>query len=202
MKRVLFSSYLCCMIIYAYGQIWGGEITYENVSPFNNHFRIHLTKFSVCQSVYDLSVASVYPGDGLNIAIPRSDSIILSNNILQNNYDAVYVYPPLLDGSFYIWYEDSINMEGLNYPNSSKFPFHLESFLKINPFLGPNNSVFFADNSITLGDLNKPFLHNPAAIDIDGDSLSFQFLDLDGPDSSEYWIPTDMHINPKSGEII
>jgi len=201
MKR-LFIFYLFLITLFnSKGQNIGGEIIFKNnSSPYTYDFT--MTKYTSYPSSNNLLLVSIGMGDGNTLTVNRTDSLILHNNILLSNYKYIHTYPTVANDLFIIYYEDSTNNTlGINYPNSSQFHFYLQSGLNINTLFGINNSVYFADKPIMLGDINKPLKQNLTAIDDDSDSLSFELIDLDGADSNKYWIPNTMILNPINGEL-
>lgn len=81
----------------------------------------------------------------------------------------------------------------VNPPNSENVPFHLQtSYAFPNcAFDGPNNTPTLEQPPIDIGCVGQPFLHNPNAVDIDGDSLSYTlvvpFQDVNVPVPNYLW---------------
>lgn len=79
-------------------------------------------------------------------------------------------------GEFVIMIDD-MNRNGgvINVPNSIAQSFSVRTLLRISPVTGRNNcSAQFLNSPIQDACLNQPWVHNPAAFDPDGDSLSFE----------------------------
>ena len=80
-------------------------------------------------------------------------------------------------GNYIVTYNEPNRNDGiLNMDNSVNTPFYVESILRIDPFLGCNNSPAMLIAPIDFGCVGVAFYHNPGAFDSDGDSLSFEFV--------------------------
>ena len=81
------------------------------------------------------------------------------------------------NGTYIVTYQEPNRNGGiLNMDNSINTPFFVESILRIDPFLGCNNSPVMLIPPIDFGCVGVAFYHNPGAFDQDGDSLSFEFV--------------------------
>ena len=80
-------------------------------------------------------------------------------------------------GNYIVTYLEANRNEGiLNMDNSVNTTFYVESIVRIDPFLGCNNSPVMLIPPIDFGCSGVAFYHNPGAFDVDGDSLSFEFV--------------------------
>ena len=81
------------------------------------------------------------------------------------------------NGNYIVSYLEANRNEGiLNMDNSVNTTFYVESILRIDPFLGCNNSPVMLIAPIDFGCSGVAFYHNPGAFDQDGDSLAFEFV--------------------------
>ena len=123
----------------------------------------------------------IFWGDNTGDEIPRIVFTPVPDvyDITLNIYKGTHTFPA--PGSYVISVEDPNRNGGvINIPNSINVPMFIESELVINPFLGYNNSVQLLNPPIDQGCVGKLFIHNPAAYDVDGDSLSYQLVVCQG----------------------
>jgi len=165
-----------------------GEITYEQTDDLS--FRVTITTYTKTSSVpADRDSLELCWGDGAceyvyrvngppgANGVPQGQS--LPNNIKFNQYIANHTYPGRF--TYFISMTDP-NRNGdilnINFPNSDQIPFHLSTKLVIlNPqFQGTNNTPTLLQAPIDNGNVGQPFVHNPNAFDIEGDSLSYELI--------------------------
>lgn len=107
----------------------------------------------------------------------------------------------------YLLMIDDPNRNGgvINVPNSISQTFSVQTLLVISPVTGGNCSARFLNSPIQDACLNQPWIHNPAAIDPDGDSLSYEptvCLGLNGQPIMGYTFPgPNYNIDPQNGTI-
>ncbi|MCD4773890.1 MAG: gliding motility-associated C-terminal domain-containing protein [Bacteroidales bacterium] len=171
-------------------------ITYANPTPANDSRDFLLIKW----------------GDGNETLIPRIVKTSIAPDVIYNVYIGTHTYPGV--GTYSLTMEDpNRNFGVVNIPNSIDVPIFVESELVINPFLGVNNSVQLLNQPIDYGCVDKIFMHNPGAYDIDGDSLSYKFVDCRGTEGEAipgYILPNEVlpepqntfTINSYNGDII
>jgi gliding motility-associated-like protein len=129
------------------------------------------------------------------------------NDMTLNIYTGSHTFPG--PGNYKITVEDPNRNSGvINIPNSVDVPMFIESELIINPFIGNNNSVQLLNPPIDLGCVGSMFIHNPAAYDPDGDSLSYKLVNCKGAggyDIPGYSFPMaseSFTINEINGDIV
>ena len=95
----------------------------------------------------------------------------------KNTYTKKHTFPT--NGDYTLCTVD-LNRNGgsINIEDSENVPFSISTILIIQPYFGDNNYI---NNSVQLlyspldqACLGKKFIHNPGAVDIDGDSLSYE----------------------------
>ncbi len=163
-----------------------GQITYKFIGVLLPQpvwkYEVTITTFTKTSSVAAdrPQLDSVYWGDGTGPQVFYRDSaILLPNDIKKNIYTEEHTYNG--NGEYLIHFTDpNRNANVRNIPNSVAVPFYLETKLWINPFRGANNSVITGYDPIDEGCVNRIFVHNPAAFDKDGDSLSYQLIECRG----------------------
>lgn len=187
-----------------------GEITYKAISDLKYEFTI--VTYTYTPSPADRPELQINWGDGTSQVVPRTQKINYPNNISRNVYSgAVHTFPG--QGSYTVSVEDPNRNYGvLNIPNSVNVPFYIRTQVVINPFLGPNNSVELLAPPIDNGCVNTLYLHNPAAFDADGDSLSYKLVPCRGafglpipgyilPNEVDTTVQTIFEIDPITGTI-
>ena len=181
------------------------EITYTWLG--GNAYEFTLTTYSVPNAAWEQR-DSLYVswGDGAEEPIPRVSWQNLGNDCVVNHYKAVHNYSS--SGTYKISMEDANRNYGvINVPNSVMVPMYIETELVINPFLGYNNSVQLLNAPVDKGCVGKLYLHNPAAYDPDGDSLSYRLVPcrgLDGMEIAGYSFPSasqSFEIDAVTGEL-
>jgi len=151
--------------------VWKGGLTYE----------ITILTYTYTPSLADRPDYEISWGDGTTSIIPRIQKINLPNDISVNNYVGDHTYPG--PDTYIISLEDPNRNGGIkNIPNSINVPFYIQTTLVINPFLGPNNSPVLLNPPIDNGCVGVPFIHNPGAYDVDGDSISYSLIPCKGAD--------------------
>ncbi len=105
------------------------------------------------------------------------------------------------------------NANVVNIPSSENVTFFLQSTLSIVPGLGNNCSPFLTNPPIDRGCVGLPYIHNPGAIDPEGDSLVYSLAESIGNEGFEidgYVFPNlvpgcesgSLTINPQNGTLI
>lgn len=190
-----------------------GEITYKQLSALQYEFT--LTTFTDVSQPgnADRPSATLNFGDGTSQERPRTERLILQGTFIQRNK---YVFTHTFPGysTYIISYQDpNRNNSVQNMINSINTAFYVETELVINPFIGFNNSPILLLEPIDFGGLNKLFVHNPNAYDVDGDSLSFKLvpckqdvgLDVFGfqyPDVANGFASKSFEIDAATGQLI
>jgi gliding motility-associated-like protein len=154
-----------------------GEITYRCLGALT--YEITATTYTDTDSPIDRLTLDVYFGDGLMGSFPRinggGNGEILPNGVKYNVYRQTHAYYG--SGIYDIYFVDPNRNQGVvNIPNSVLTEFAVHAFLIINPNYACNNSVELLNRPIDRGCAGVPFLHDPAAYDPDGDSLSFELV--------------------------
>ncbi|GJM33818.1 MAG: hypothetical protein DHS20C18_28190 [Saprospiraceae bacterium] len=158
-------------------------------------------------------------GDGTCTVIPRTNGNgqLLEGNVKKNIYEGTHSY--LGPGTYKIGMEDPnrvSNIININDGNSVMVPFYIETEYTVPSvvFQGCNSTPLLTTDPIDIACVGVLFRHNPAAIDEENDSLSYELIvPLQGPgmEVPSYEFPNEVPfenpenqftINPNSGEII
>lgn len=207
MKRILililFFSFITLNLFATHMR--AGEITY--VWKTGLTYEITIVTYTYTKSPADRPFYDISWGDGKISTINRNEKIDLPNDVSKNIYIGQHTYPGA--DTYIISLEDPNRNGGvINIPNSINTPFYIETKLVINPFLGVNNSPVLLNSPIDLGCVNTPFIHNPGAYDVDGDSISYKLTICkteDGQEIKGYSIPTASNsftINSITGDLL
>jgi gliding motility-associated-like protein len=189
-----------------------GEITYRQLSALQYEFT--LTTFTDISNPgnADRPTAILKFGDGTEEERPRIEKTPVGPFIQRNRYKFIHTFPGY--SNYIISYQDpNRNNNVQNMLNSINTAFYVETELVINPFIGFNNSPTLLLEPIDFGGLNKLFVHNPNAFDMDGDSLSFKLvackqdvgLDVFGfkiPDVANGFASLKLEIDPLTGQLV
>ena len=188
-----------------------GEITFKHMSGLT--YEVIILTYTFAPSPADRPELEIQWGDGTSSILPRVEKVDLTNDIRRNVYKGEHTYSGA--STYLLSLEDPNRNYGiLNIPNSVNIPFYVETTLIINPFLGPNNSPVLLNPPLDNGCVGLPYIHNPGAYDVDGDSLSYKLVECKGangeiipgfvypnmadPNNS----PGEFTINPFTGDIL
>lgn len=160
----------------------GGEITYRHINGLTYEVRVVI--YTKALNAADRPILEVnwnYGGRKDSVSRDTPNGVPVGNDILRNSYTTTHTFPG--PGTYKISVLDPNRVAGvvnINNGASVNVPFYIESFLTINPFLGPNSSPILSFPPIDVGCVNRLYLHNPGASDPDGDSLSYSLVPCRG----------------------
>ena len=182
-----------------------GEITYKHISGYT--FEITLLTYTFTPSFADRPELLVDWGDNTTSYIQRIEKIELPNDYQRNKYVGEHSFPG--PGIYEIVMQDPNRNEGVdNIPGSVNVVFCIKTTMQINPVTGFNNTPVLLNPPIDQAAVGKIFIHNPAAYDSDGDSLSYKLttcLGYDGEEIPGYTLPpysNSFTINEITGDLI
>lgn len=182
-----------------------GEITYRHIVGLT--YEVTLVTYTYAPSPADRPELEISWGDGTSDIVQRTYMHDLTPVIRRNEYQTTHTFPGA--STFTISVEDPNRNYGvINIPNSVNVPFYVETELVINQFLGPNNSVILLNPPLDYGCVDKLYVHNPAAYDPDGDSISYKLTVCRGsgglpiPGFTLPQASISFSIDPLSGDLI
>ncbi len=181
-----------------------GEITLKQLDDYT--YEILITTFTYTLSQADRSSLEVSWGDNTISFAPRLNITRLPNFYQKNVYITQHTFPG--PGTYEIVVQDpNRNLGVMNIPNSVNVVFSVKTTISINPAIGVNSTPVLLNPPIDRAALNQLFIHNPAAYDPDGDSISYKLTictEEDGKPIANYEFPdaTDtLFINPVTGDL-
>ncbi|MEX2566182.1 MAG: gliding motility-associated C-terminal domain-containing protein [Cyclobacteriaceae bacterium] len=180
--------------------IRAGEIIAERVSTQTLTYRITVVGYTDTRSTVVFGPGEIDFGDGrkevLNTESDFTVTESLGDNIEKNVFVITHTYQG--PGNYTIRFmEFNRNANTLNMDQSVDTPFYIETMIRIDPFLGVNNSPVLTIAPVDNGAVNQTYIHNPGAYDPDGDSLAYV---LDTPKQA-YQREVNNYRSPASGEF-
>jgi len=181
-----------------------GEITLTQVDELT--YEIKITTFTYTLSQADRNRLEVQWGDNTFSYANRISITKLPNFYQKNIYITQHTYPG--PGVYEIVVQDPNRNQGVkNIPNSVNVVFSIKTTILINPSIGNNSTPVLLNPPIDRAALNQIFIHNPAAYDPDGDSISYKLTvctEQDGRPIEGYTLPPasdTLFVNPLSGDL-
>lgn len=148
-----------------------GEITYVQISALTYEFTI--TTFTYTQSLADRPQLPIEWGDNTSSIAPRVTIVPLPYFYQKNIYVIRHTFPG--PGVYDVVVQDPNRNYGVqNIPNSVNVVFSIRTKLVVNPAAGLNSTPVLLNPPYDKAARGYLFIHNPAAFDPDGDSLSYQ----------------------------
>ena len=182
-----------------------GEITFRHLSGLTYEFTI--TTFTYSLSAANRSELTIEWGDNTSTVAPLIQRYTLPDYYYHNIYKATHTFPG--PGIYKVLVQDPNRNVGVqNIPNSVNVVFSITTTLVINSFIGNNNSPDLLNPPKDRAALGHIFIHNPAAFDADGDSLSYKLTDCTGQNGiaiNGYTLPPTsdtVYVNPISGDLV
>jgi gliding motility-associated-like protein len=182
-----------------------GEITYVQLSALT--YEITITTFTYTLSYADRPQLTVEWGDNTTSIAPRIQITALPNYYRKNVYKVQHTYPG--PGVYVIVMQDPNRNFGVqNIPNSVNVVFSIKTILIVNPAMGMNNTPVLLNPPYDKAAKGHLFIHNPAAYDPDGDSLSYKLTVCtreDGRPIENYTFPPATHkfyVDSISGDLV
>jgi gliding motility-associated-like protein len=182
-----------------------GEITYVQISDLT--YEITLTTFTYTLSQADRPELDINWGDNSISTAKRESILFLPNYYKRNIYRIRHTYPG--PGIYKIVMQDPNRNYGVkNIPNSVNVVFSISTILIVNPAMGHDSTPILLNPPYDKAALGYIFIHNPAAYDPDGDSLSYKMAVCtreDGKLIEGYTLPPATHyirVDSISGDLI
>jgi gliding motility-associated-like protein len=184
-----------------------GEITLSQdpKDPFTYHILIQT--FTWTMSAADRNELEVQWGDGSTSIAPRTQKVTLPHQYYWNQYKTSHTFPG--PGTYTIVVQDpNRNFGVINIPNSVNVIFSVKTTIVINTGIGHNNTPVLLNPPIDRAAIGQVFVHNPAAYDPDGDSISYKLTvctEENGEPIEDYTLPLasdSLYIDEITGDLI
>ncbi len=206
MKRlllpILFLVYVVSPLLATHNR--AGEITLTMIDDLT--YEITITTFTYTLSQADRSSLEVQWDDNTFSFANRVSIAKLPNFYQKNIYITQHTFPG--PGVYEIVVQDpNRNLGVKNIPNSVNVVFSIKTTILINPLIGNNSTPILLNPPIDRAALHQIFIHNPAAYDPDGDSISYKLTvctEQDGRPIEGYTLPPasdTLFINPYTGDL-
>lgn len=206
MKKLTFPIlFLICMALPVHAtHNRAGEITLTQIDELT--YEINITTFTYTLSKADRDDLEVQWGDNTYSYAPRVELVKLPHYYQRNTYITQHTFPG--PGIYEIVVQDPNRNDGVkNIPNSVNVIFSIKTTILINSDIGPNSTPVLLNPPIDRAAYGQVFIHNPAAYDPDGDSISYKLTictELDGRPIEGYTLPPasdTLFINPYTGDL-
>lgn len=155
-----------------------GEIQATKISCPSNRYLITIIMYVDTEGV-EPGLGRIDFGDGtfedLDLRGQQPDEReLLGDNIEKVIYYRDHTFPG--PSTYVISFREENRNDGIvNIDGSVNNAFYVETVIRIDPSFGCDNSPILLNPPIDKGCIGVAFLHNAGAVDIDGDSLSYEF---------------------------
>ncbi|MDP4221957.1 MAG: gliding motility-associated C-terminal domain-containing protein [Bacteroidota bacterium] len=204
-KALMVALMLSCFIRAGATHNRAGEITYVQLSDLTYKFTI--TTFTYTLSYADRPQLEIQWGDNSTSIAQRISILFLPNYYKRNIYEINHTFPG--PGVYKIVMQDpNRNANVLNIPNSVNVVFSIYTTLVVNPVIGRNSTPILLNPPYDKAARGYVFIHNPAAYDPDGDSLSYALTVCtreEGKPIEGYTLPPATHflrVDSITGDLI
>ncbi|MCP4313074.1 MAG: gliding motility-associated C-terminal domain-containing protein [Bacteroidetes bacterium] len=181
-----------------------GEITLTQLDELT--YEITITTFTYTLSLADRDRLEVKWGDNTFSYANRITKTKLPHFYYKNIYVTQHTFPG--PGIYEIVVQDPNRNEGVkNIPSSVNVIFSIKTTIMINAGLGNNSTPVLLYPPIDRAAYHQIFIHNPAAYDPDGDSLSYKLTvctEQDGRPIEGYLLPPasdTLFVDPYTGDL-
>lgn len=199
-----------------------GEIVYRRVNDNQFFYEITIityTKTGGPSDEADRCELELFFGDGRSEIVDRVNGPSgecehmgeeLPGNSKMNIYRTTHTYPGI--GNYTVYMQDQNRNAGVNnIPNSENVWFYTSSEIVIDAISGGNNAPFLSNPPLDNGCIEETYLHNPGAIDPDGDSLVYSLVEsktMNGMTIPGFTLPSEFsgeveffEIDPRTGTL-
>lgn len=186
-----------------------GEIVYEHISGYTYKITLYTYTYTLSAANESRDTLRVNWGDGTSSLVYRQSVDKLPNDYDKNTYEGTHTFPG--EGIYEMYMTDPNRNDGVdNIPNSVDVLFSIKTTLMINSrVVNDNNTPVLLNPPYDRAAVNRLFIHNPAAYDPDGDSISYRLatcLGLNGEPITNYSLPPTtnqaVYVDPITGDLV
>lgn len=211
MKKLILSClFLFCAAMSFATHNRAGQISYRHISGLTYEVTVTIFADPTSQAINRREI-EINWGDNTGVDSVQNtlpNTIVVPGKIIKRNWITQHTF--LGPGDYTISVTDRNRNGGVeNISNSSAVPFYVESKLRIFPFSGIyNNSPNLLNDPIDDACLGSTFIHNPGAVDPDGDSLAYSISEsfgFGGQIASGYTFPpatNQLYVDPITGDLV
>ncbi len=174
---LLFLPFLVPIKLFA-THVRAGEVLAEKTSCQSNRYNITVVMYVDTEGV-EPGLGRIDFGDGtfedLDLRSSNPDyRELLGDNIEKVIYIRDHTFPG--PGQYKISFREENRNQGIvNMDNSVNTAFYVETVIFIDPIIGCDNSPILLNPPVDKACTGVAYFHNPGAVDLDGDSLSYEF---------------------------
>ena len=184
-----------------------GEITYRQISALTYEIKLVTYTYTPSAANETRDLLPITWGDNTESFIPRVEEFFLPDQYTRNTYITQHTYPG--PGVYKIVMEDPNRNDGVNnIPGSVNVVFSVATTLKIDASVGFNTTPILLNPPLDKAIVGQTFIHNPAAFDAEGDSISYELTvcrQENGDEIPGYTYPaasTDFYVNAITGDLV
>ncbi|PID89491.1 MAG: hypothetical protein CSB01_01545 [Bacteroidia bacterium] len=185
-----------------------GEIIYRQISEYTYEITLYTYTYTKPGVVADRPELTIHWGDNTSDVVPRSEELYLPYYYKRNKYVWKHTFPG--PGVYEILAQDPNRNDGVkNITNSVRVMFAIKTTLKISSSVGFNNTPKLLNPPYDKAFVNTPFVHNPAAYDPDGDSISYKLVTCLGENGEPlvdvYSLPQyskELYVDSITGDLV
>lgn len=184
-----------------------GEITCKQIDALS--YEITLTTYTYTPSAANETREKlpINWGDNTEEFIEREEVVVLPDQYSKNVYKGFHTFPG--PGIYKIVMEDPNRNNGVsNIPGSVNVVFSIFTILKIDASVGFNTTPVLLNPPLDKALTGQVFIHNPAAYDVEGDSISYLLTTCrqeNGEEIPGYTLPPasdSIYVDAITGDLI
>ena len=211
MKKLVYFCLFFCFVASGYAtHNRAGQISYKHISNLTYEFTVTIFADPTSQAINRREIEIDW-GDNTGVDSVQNNlpnTVVVPGRIIKRTWTARHTF--LGPGDYTISVSDRNRNGGVeNISNSSAVPFYVETVLRVFPISGIyNDSPDLLNDPIDDACLGSTFIHNPGAVDPDGDSLAYSISEsfgINGNIASGFTFPpatNRIYVDELTGDLI